>query len=170
MRLLRKNISVWKSKEKYDRFPNWSALLVNLRRFISFPQVVYPPAPTNCPWVSEDAPITSFIILRGEALGPYRESTSFPGSSLFLDLGTRNEVDREFPSASANWKVVHCCLQRRSLLQKLHTYGRRKIASHPCHLSKSACCCLYFLSNVAFHKFKWKYQFSRFQYYWILWP
>ena len=28
-------------------------LLVNLRRFISLPDL-FPPAPTNCPWVSED--------------------------------------------------------------------------------------------------------------------
>ena len=64
---------------------------------------------------------------------------------------------------------LHFNTSGRSLLQKLHNYGRRKIPSHPRHLSKSACCCLYFLSNVAFHKFKGKYQFSRFQYYSILW-
>ena len=31
-----------------------SALLVNMRRFISLPDL-FPPAPTNCPWVSEDS-------------------------------------------------------------------------------------------------------------------
>ena len=45
--------AVWKWSGK-SRFPGaFSALLVNLRRFISLPDL-FPLAPTNRPWVSED--------------------------------------------------------------------------------------------------------------------
>ena len=46
--------AVWKWSCK-SRFPGaFSALLVNMRRFISFPDL-FPVAPANRPWVSEDA-------------------------------------------------------------------------------------------------------------------
>ena len=45
--------AVWKRSGK-SRFPGaFFALLVNIRRFISLPDL-FPLAPTNCPWVSED--------------------------------------------------------------------------------------------------------------------
>ena len=46
--------AVWKWSGK-SRFPGaFFALLVNIRRFISLPDL-FSLAPTNCPWVSEDA-------------------------------------------------------------------------------------------------------------------
>ena len=45
--------AVWKWSGK-SRFPGvFSASLVNLRRFISLPDL-FPPAPASRPWVSED--------------------------------------------------------------------------------------------------------------------
>ena len=38
----------------------FSALLVNMRRFISLPDL-FPPTPTNCPWVYEDALYSVFV-------------------------------------------------------------------------------------------------------------
>ena len=52
--------AVWKWSGK-SRFPGpFSALLVNLRRFISLPDL-FPLALTNRPWVSEDASILVFL-------------------------------------------------------------------------------------------------------------
>ena len=57
--------AVWKWSGK-SRFPGaFFALLVNIRRFISLPDI-FSLAPTNCPWVSEDGlslTYTGFSIL-----------------------------------------------------------------------------------------------------------
>ena len=76
--------AVWKWSVK-SRFPGaFFALLVNIRRFISLPDL-FPLAPTNRPWVSEDG-----------YHGPAFPTTSFPGSFFLLlaqgegrTLGTR---------------------------------------------------------------------------------
>ena len=52
--------AVWKWSGK-SRFPGaFSALLVNLRRFISLPDL-FPLAPANRPWVSEDGSLRAAI-------------------------------------------------------------------------------------------------------------
>ena len=72
--------AVWKWSGK-SRFPGaFSALLVNLRRFISLPDL-FPLAPTNRPWVSEDE----------SRMASLSDHESLPWSSL-----TRNQKNELF--------------------------------------------------------------------------
>ena len=101
--------TIWKWSGK-SRFPGaFSALLVNQRRFISLSDL-FPLAPANRPWVSEDGGFLNFTLHQILCFVKFHAASNFmmPTSIVRCGLVTRQENEAtRFPPKLLLWFFVN---------------------------------------------------------------